>query len=361
MKKVLVVLNTSVDSVYGASKSFRAHYDLLNKHYDFQVISQLGSVSKSDTCKFDHGAFFLLRNCLGFTFSVRENIFSFIKLVLGLVYLPILISKAMRSDIVHLNSLTLILYAPIIKIFAPSVLIICHIREILVKYKAIVHYCIRYVDKLVCIDEEVKAHLKLDANKNEVHVVSNPFVFDRVNDVFNFNEPDHVNIGIIGRISQEKNTKELLNYLNSKNYESELPIAVYIVGGAGADISYFIDCRKMIEQMSNVHYFGEVNDLENTNFYQKIDCLLRFDNHYSVGRTVLEAVNFGVDIYTSKKLRLPILQFDKICVQSRFFSLEESENFCFRKKHHNELITHSEYLEHNNKAYIKIFKEKLYA
>ena len=361
MKKVLVLLNTPIDSVYGASKSFRAHYDLLKEHYEFKVISQLGTATKYDKYKFDYGAFFLIRNCLGFTFSIRENIFSITKLILGLIYLPLLFTKARSVDIIHLNSLTLIIYAPLLKAFFPRKEIICHVREMNNRYMQITSKCLNSVDILICIDYAVKNSLCINEKKVKVIVVSNPVIIHSFNKKFNFDVGNYVNIGIVGRLSHEKKTIEILDYLKSGQYASKKPIMVYIVGGPGADFAYYNRCKVIAKSLSNVQYLGEINDLENTNFYEQLDCLLRFDDHYSVGRTIFEAMNFGVDVYTEKDISRSILGAGKVLCKSKFFSLEKDKTFYFEKKSHRGGFDRTDVIERVNKLYVSKFLAEIYA
>lgn len=360
MKKVLVLLNTPGGSMYGASKSFRAHYDLLKDHYEFKVVSQLGTAGKSDKYKFNYGAFFLIRNCLGFTFSVRENLFTTIKLLLGIIYLPLLILKARSVDIIHLNSLTLIIYAPLLKYFYPEKEIICHVREIKSRYHQITNRCLDSVNKIICIDDAVKNSLSINEKKVKVFVVRNPVIIRSIDKKFNFDVDNYVNIGVIGRLSKEKKTIAILDYIKSGQYKSKKPIMVHVVGGAGADTSYYDDCKMMTKNLANTRYLGEIDNLENTNFYEQLDCLLRFDDHYSVGRTILEAINFGVDIYTEKDISRSILDGEKEHFSSRFFSLEKDKNFYFEKKIYAGDFKKTQFTEQANKLYVSKFVDEIY-
>lgn len=358
MKRILVILNTPANSMYGASKSFRAHYDLLNDNYNFDVLSQL-SFNK-DKLKHSAGAFLILRNALGYTFSFRENIFTILKFLLGIIYLPIVLSKAHKADIIHLNSLTLVLYAPLLKFLFPSKEIICHVREILVRYKYITKRCLNSVDKIVCIDQEVRGLITINENKVKTFVVSNPVVIKKVDKKFNFGIENYLNVGVVGRLSEEKKIIEILKYINLGNYKSDKPVMFHIVGGAGADTSYYNNCMMMMKNLANVHYLGEVDNLENTNFYEQIDCLLRFDGHYSIGRTILEAINFGVNIYTEKDILSSILSTGKVAFSSKFFSLENDKELHFKMKDRTDDINKISFTECLNKIYINNFRENIY-
>lgn len=358
IKRVLMILHTPVNSIYGASKSFRAHYDLLHEKYDFDVLSQLSLRRKNQDLKYGEGVFLVLRNALGFTFRSRENIFTLFKLTFGIIYSPKLLAKVIKADIIHLNSLTLVLYAPLLKFLFPRKEIICHVREILTRYEYITNKCLNSADKIVCIDQTVRGYLSIN-DEDKVFVVSNPVIIKRENRQFNFDSENYVTIGVVGRLSKEKKTIEILEYIKSCRYKSEKPVMVYIVGGAGADTSYYNNCRIFMESLPNVHYLGEVDNLENTNFYEQLDCLLRFDDHYSVGRTILEAVNFGVNIYTEKDVS-KMLRTEMVYCSSRFFSLENNKSFFFEQKDRAGDVNNRQFTEHTNTVYINSFSEKIY-
>ena len=361
MKKVVVLLNTPAESIYGASKSFRAHHDLLKDKYEFNIISQLSSAKKSGNFQFNYGAFFLIRNSLGFTFSARENVFAIIKLLLGIIYLPALIFKVRSVDIIHLNSLTLVLYAPLFKLIFPTKEIICHIREISCRYHFITNKCLNSVSKIICIDDEVKSHLNINEQKVNVFVVPNPVIISKIDKKFSFDADNYVNIGIVGRLSKEKRTIEVLDYLRFGKYKSKQPIMVYVVGGAGGDTGYYNECKIIMKNMTNICHLGEIDNLENTNFYEQIDCLLRFDDHYSVGRTILEAINFGVDVYTDKEISLDFLENLKVTCMSRFFSFKNNENFNFDKKTQTNGYKNLQFSVQSNKFYVDKFLDEIYA
>jgi hypothetical protein len=357
MKRILVILNAPANSIYGASKSFRAHYHLLNDNYYFDALSQLSFGDGELWNK--TGAFIILRNALGYTFSFRENIFTSLKFIFGIIYFPILLAKVFKADIIHLNSVTLVLYAPLLNFLSPKTEIICHVREIISRNNYFTNKCLESAHKIICIDEAVKHSLGVNEEKVKVFVIPNPVVVRACDNKFKFDNVNFINIGIVGRLSAEKKTIEILEYFKLKKYQSEKPIMVHIVGGAGADISYYNNCKNIINCLDNVHYLGEIADLENTNFYEQIDCLLRFDDHYSVGRTVLEAIHYGVDIYTEKDISGSVIGANN-SLSSRFFSIEKDKNFNFKNKacrrgdsgHHTTTLA--------NEHYVKKFIEEIY-
>lgn len=359
MKRVLIILNTPIDSFYGASKSFRAHYELLQEKYDLQVVSQVSS-KKTLGIDYNMGALFIIRNALGYTFTLNENINTIIKFLLGILYLPILLLKARNVEIIHLNSITLLLYAPIIKIIYRHMKIVCHVREVRCRHDFLTAQCLKYVDTIICIDDAVKSYLSVSSSSTHSVTVQNPVIIRKTNHMFNFNDKNIVNIAVIGRLAEEKRTLNVLNYLSSHDFTSRYPISVYVVGGPGADKKYFAKCQKIMQGMERVHYIGEIRDLENTNFYEQIDCLLRFDNHDSVGRTILEALNYNVDIYTENALPDHFVKYWADKSASRFYSLENNNIFQFRKKRKLARLDKELAVSSSNNLYVKRFCEEIY-
>lgn len=330
MKKILALLNTPADSIYGASKSFRTHVKLLEKDFDFTIISQVNTKRKIKTENHFGLGLAIMPNVLGFSLHVRENISTVSKFCLGIITLPFTIYHAKNANIIHLNSLTLLHYARVFKFFFPNKKIICHIREVEVRFRKINRYFACFVDEFVFIDKDVLNTSSFLSQNHKAHILENPVLISKSAEVFSFDDRE-VNIGVVGRLAPEKNILSVLKMIQEERFKCCSKIKFHFVGGAGANKTYQKRCQEIIEANPHCVYHGEINDLENTNFFSNLDGILRFDNHYSIGRSVLEALHFGLNVYTQKDIFSKLSERIVGLEEFKFQSLERTDKFLFSK------------------------------
>ena len=357
MKEILFILSTPIDSVYGASKSFRAHHELLKENYKFKVISQISVKSNKYSIAHTSLGVSVFRNVLGFDYNYRENAYSLVKFVCAIISLPVVIFKARSVDVIHLNSLTIIHYGALLKLFFRKKKIVCHVREVHTRFKSVTKYLSKFIDEFVFIDQSVKSSADVQIEAGNYFVLTNPIVSKPISKIVIPNNSE-INIGIIGRIAPEKNVHEILNQIKSNKYESDSRVQFHFVGGSGADTDYFKNCLNQINSLENLTFYGEILDLENTNFYQALDGIIRFDDHYSVGRTILEALQFNLNIYTKNDI-YSVLKNQISDLDSENFQSYECDSQFFKKKNNNGTNIHS--IKKINNKYKQLFLQKIYA
>lgn len=356
MKKIFALLNTPADSIYGASKSFRTHVKLLENDYYFTIISQASLRRKTRIGSHFGLGVSTMPNVLGFSLHARENISTFFKFCLGLAALPIILYHAKTANIIHLNSITLLHYARLFKFFFPRKKIVCHVREVEVRFRNINKFFARFVDEFIFIDKDVLDTASFLGQNHKTHILENPVLIENSSEIFSFDTRE-VNIGVVGRLAPEKNILSVLKMIHEERFRCILNIKFHFVGGAGANKTYHRRCLEKIETSPLCVYHGEVRELENTNFFSNLDGILRFDNHYSIGRSILEALHFDLNIYTQKDIFSKLSKRIDGLQEGKFQSLETSKNFIFSKVNRRDGSESTKLLNVN---YLETFK-RIYA
>lgn len=101
---------------------------------------------------------------------------------------------------------------------------------------------------------------------------------------------DKINVGIVGRISDEKIPKEFIK--NLIKFSEKNPQFNFRFLGAGLDyLNYFL---KEIKDSKRIKYDGFLNPTEINSFYKKIDILLSPSVSESGGYAILEAMSTGL-------------------------------------------------------------------
>jgi hypothetical protein len=175
--------------------------------------------------------------------------------------------------------------------------IILHVREVALrtlplKYKQ----NIKLVDEFICIDEFVKKSLcySLKIKSINIHVLNNPFrvgykkISKKIIKIFKKNK---FYFAIIGLINEGKGTEFVIrSFLEAKIKNSE----ILIVGKGNGILSQKYKNKK------NIRFLEEIPNLGETNFYNKIDYLIRGDATESYGRTTFEALLSGCKVIIPK-------------------------------------------------------------
>jgi hypothetical protein len=330
-KKILYISNVPWDTLYGAGSSLRLHFKALEKNFkknniNADIICRYGlkeffikkKVSFSNKHqflkihkivfyldKFDEIVNFEFKNKKIFFLRLRKKISEFINLIAEIFfYIKIYnMNKKNNYDFVHCNSVLTIGFLNRLKKFRilNKVNTILHVRELLLnplptKYKK----RLNQINKFVCINDDTKNALSRILNKKkklDIEVVNNPFspgILKISKEIDNKFENNITYFAIAGVVTEGKGVEFVINsFLKARLLKSKL-----LVVGNGNNL------KKITEKFrknDNIKFLGEIKDLGLTNFYKKIDFLIRGEKTTGLGRTVFEALYSGSNIILPKR------------------------------------------------------------
>jgi len=227
---------------------------------------------------------------------------SFIRIFIFFIFWMIKYKKQFNKaniEQVYLNSITL---WPMLFVLPKHIKIIMHIREILDLNKSfskiaritIVNKC----SELIAIDKKTALPF-LDYDK-KVTIIRNPFEmkmarklkeekYVAISEKYGLN-PGTIHVSLIGSIQAVKGQKFFCNI--AKKFDAFDNFEFIIVGkGKG---TYYDDFVNTVKNIENLHYIGEVKDIEE--IYAITQIVIRCDNFFPLGRTVWEAYYSGCKI-----------------------------------------------------------------
>jgi|688.fasta_scaffold341754_2 hypothetical protein len=324
MKKILYISNVPWDTNYGAGTSLRLHLNSLEKFFKKNQISinilcryGLKEIFFNKKIISNNSSYFKIHKIVYalddlkkiINFEVKENLYlqlkkkisSFVNVIAEVIFYIKLYNlfKINNFDIVHCNSLITIGFINRLKKIGliKKSKIILHVREVALrtlplKYKQ----NIKLVDEFICIDEFVKKSLcySLKIKSINIHVLNNPFrvgykkISKKIIKIFKKNK---FYFAIIGLINEGKGTEFVIrSFLEAKIKNSE----ILIVGKGNGILSQKYKNKK------NIRFLEEIPNLGETNFYNKIDYLIRGDATESYGRTTFEALLSGCKVIIPK-------------------------------------------------------------
>ena len=169
------------------------------------------------------------------------------------VSIPYFLKKisSLNPRILHLNSSTLFLYLPVIKIFKPKIKTVIHIRENIVHgYFGIRKYLIsriieNFSDSIICISEVEASILKIKSKK--LNVIYNYVNIPR--DLKHITYNGFLKVGFLGGLQKIKCTLEVLKAISIYPEKIELMIL-----GANED-----DLNKM--KFNDPNYYNQIKPL----------------------------------------------------------------------------------------------------
>jgi glycosyltransferase involved in cell wall biosynthesis len=218
------------------------------------------------------------------------------------------LNKKNNYDFIHCNSVVTIGFLNRLKRFGflKNLNTILHVRELLVnslplKYKK----RLNQINRFICISDDTKHALTKVLSKKKktcVDVINNPFnpgSFKLSTKIQNKLKKNITYFALAGLVTEGKGVEFVLDsFLKAK-----LAKSILLVVGYGNDFKKLV---KKFKRENNIKFLGEIKNLGLTNFYEKIDFLIRGDKTTGVGRTVFEA------LYSGCKIILPKYNNDKL-------------------------------------------------
>lgn len=133
---------------------------------------------------------------------------------------------------------------------------------------------------------------KMGANSKVVHNG-----FDKVDNALNIRSLDKVsiNIGIVGYLLKSKGQLEAINILNKLKKEKQ-KVNLFLYGEYNEDSEYYKEIIKTINENNlaqNIIFCGYRKQDE---IYNNIDFLLNCSDYEAFGRTIIEAMSYGIPV-----------------------------------------------------------------
>lgn len=310
-KKVLVLTHVEFDNSYGAATSLRKHLAIVskldientvvaNRYLRTFLLEKFGIKKLINTCL--HLPMPLMKvhdyyegeNSSVSISAIVRMIFKIPFYAYSFFYLLFLIHiKGIR--VLHLNSPVLIGLGALLKTFSflRNIKLMVHMRDFLREdLNAFDRWSLGKVDFFVCIDialqENFESIFPVNQNQNYV-VILNPFESVSEDAVtfqvgYDFKD-DHIYFAIVGNIIPDKGVSFVLD-----NFSDDLPVNLCLLIVGSGEGRYYDQCLEKVSLNTRVSYLGEIEDLARSNFYQKIDCVIRGDESFRTGRTVFEAL-----------------------------------------------------------------------
>lgn len=307
----------STSSFGGASKSLSELSAVLSNDIDIHVVAPNGNVVEffnkagmkvhiSDVSQFNHTEY-------GYYKGLR-----WLVLIRELIYFPSSYHKIKRIiqtnsfDVIHLNEVTLLPWAWILKKF--DIPVVVHVRSVYKPYhktlrdKLFLNIFKENVSKVISIDQTVANSLPLGVDTQVIH---NGLSFKHgmpVARVFNVDNANVLNVCIVGSLLRLKGLYEFIEAaklllskgLNIKfhivgtnprnnNWLSRLYKAFRMFDDVESDLKLFVNENSL---ENNVIFHGLVKDI--SSFYSEMDVVC-FPSYYNApGRPVFEAAYYGI-------------------------------------------------------------------
>lgn len=327
-KKILYISNVPWDTLYGAGSSLRLHFQALEKNFKknnikADIICRYGlkeffiekkkSFSKPKFLKVHKIVFYLdkIEEIVNFEFKNKKNFFlkfrkkisDFFNIIAEIFfYIKIYnLNKKNNYDFVHCNSVVTIGFLDRLKKFyiLNKVTTLLHVRELLINPLPIEYKKkINQINKFICINDDTKNALNvaLPKKKKDIKVIHNPCnpgIIKIAKKIDNKLKKNITYFAIAGMVTEGKGVEFIINsFLKAKLLRSKL-----LVVGDGSDLKKI---TKKFKENNNIIFLGTIKNLGLTNFYEKVDFLIRGDKTSGIGRTVYEALYSGSRIILPK-------------------------------------------------------------
>lgn len=326
--KIIYISHVPLDSTYGAGTSFRNQINIINKNKnEVDKILIFYRVSFSQMIKYIYISinYFYKENTLAipifcnwdinYDYKHNINILKNDEFILNrfMYYLSSILIRIsieiFRPQIIHLNSHVLSKFWHNIntqmQLTKKRFKVICHVRDMIsnlnkdsIKFFSLINY-------FICIDFATRKRLLkfypfLD---NHSTIIPNPFESiqaKRKLNKFNTQIKDYdLIIGFVGTLIEDKGIDFLINSLSK--YKTNKRLLFIIVG----DGPLYISLQNKSKKIKNIEiiFTGLINSLSKTNFYEKIDLLVRGDKSFRTGRTVFESLYEGKSVLIPKDFK----------------------------------------------------------
>lgn len=211
-----------------------------------------------------------------------------------------LINKIVKKEgikVIHANSLTLSILSMFAKIMSFNKVKIYYTKHnitILEKIndKVFAGYVNLVIDKLLTVSDHDKDEMvKKGVKKEKIQILRNSTDIDKLEfnpHYFKRKESEDLNIGILARLSEEKNHDLFIDIIEELNIEKSFKFNAFI-GGDGplrADIEKNINNKNLPIQM-----LGQINDVKQ--FLENMDIVLLVSKREVFPMTILEAFSVG--------------------------------------------------------------------
>lgn len=287
-------------SISGANKSMCMLIEnVKKKNYNvYVVLPGKGDIEKElKTRKIKY----YIINSKPWTINIHnDNFRTFLKCIARKVYnLKAIkqIQKIIREnkiDIIHNNSISS--YVGAIAGYNEKCKVIWHLREFLeedhgikiskvFKHKKIINLS----DKIIAISQCIYNKYEKIYNKDKMVLIYNGISTDEFSNQKEILKNDKIKLAVIGRISEGKGQKDLVDAARLLNKTYQQKIEIYLVGSNDSDYAL-----KLKEQIVNnnlnkiIHFNGIIYDI--TNFYKDMDIIVVTSRNEAFGRTTIEAM-----------------------------------------------------------------------
>ncbi len=329
--KIIYISHVPFDSTYGAGTSFRNQIKIVKDNPDQKkqiVIFYRVTIKQYIKYFFLSIKFFFSKKILAipifcdwdinYDYDHNKNLLKNEKIFLNRILYEFssiairLLINIFKPDIVHLNSHVLSKFwyrvysgMPIKK---KRFKVICHVRDMISNLNKESIKKLKFINCFICIDFATKKRLIQECPFLNAKTVIIPNPFERTlskKKLCNLNcktENYDLVIGFVGTLIKDKGICFILDAFSK--YRTNKKILFIIVG----DGPLYKNLRNKINEIKdiNIEMIGLVDSLSQTNFYDKIDLLIRGDKSFRTGRTVFESLYEGKSVLIPQEKNIKI-------------------------------------------------------
>jgi len=302
----MVLGHSYIFSPYGAATSLRNHFFALSEedNIEFELIYRKSIIKRKIKQKYSFGK--NLKRIIENWLLIDEKTFvhtrpGYLKEFIY-IYLPNILYQFTRikfyrsirdfqPHVVHLNSIVLLPMVDQVRRIS-NAKIVLHVRELIdVDYVEKTYPEIAGVDKIICIDQAVKAKMErlscLSGARLLVQI--NPFCPPDRSDslvakIFN---SQCRNFAIAGIVARDKGVGFVCDAFARANLRGA---KLYVIGRQN---KYSLYLEKKFKHIKNIEFVGEVDNLFSRGGYFFIDCIVRGEAEFCTGRSVYESLYSG--------------------------------------------------------------------
>lgn len=296
---ILVLSHVGLDNSYGAATSIRLHIESLESDVNFSVceqgfsLGQLPQIIVNDTkliLPISGNYLFYKRSYISLLYYSIRNVIAYItkKRILKII-------EDHKIEILHINSLVMVKLIGWLgnELQSRNVKIISHVREVLnEEISQSDMEGMNYVEKFICIDSATKKSLLSVFPKANVQTITNPVRVDSQSVLIGNRFSENTVFALVGINSEDKGTEFVCQCFA----EAARPDSVLILAGK-YDSSYAKGVYSKFSHAKNIVFLGDVPNLLSSDFYLKIDALVRAEHIPCIGRTVMESIYSGKPVF----------------------------------------------------------------